>query len=286
METTNPYDPDKESSPPTTESRILTTYLLHPSPLTTITPLTQFKNFFSKAYQSHAQLRPLYRDLQFQRNLDLETVRVNIEREVQRGTAQRNRLFRQLQQELRDSDGAALHEINNNSVKTTRGSNKSGLIPLKGSTKSTSPSSKRKRDAEHNVSMRESPENEMIHPEGQSIDIALDAAFLLSTPHSHHQYTNLPTHSKATKHTLSSLLSTMSQAAADVEAESAEYENEASAMLEEMKEIVGGLSDLRYGKFRAPGGRGVGINGETTLEREVEMVLRRFEEEFGRTTGA
>ena len=283
METPNPYDPDNESSPPSTESRILNTYLLHPSPLTTITPLLQFKNFFSKPYQSHAHLRPLYRDLQFQRNLDLETVRANIEREVKRGAGQRNRLLRQLQQELRDSDGAALHEIKNNKIKSTKGSNEPTYKSRNGQTKSMSPSSKRKRDAEHDDVDHESPENQLIQPEGHPIDIALDAAFLRSTPHSHDQSTNLPVHSKATKHTVSSLLSTMSQAAADVEAESAEYENEARALLEEMKEVVGGLSDLRYGKFRVPGGRGVSGNGETTLEQETEKALRKFDEEFGRT---
>jgi len=57
-------------------------------------------------------------------------------------------------------------------------------------------------------------------------------------------------------HTLQSVQPAMAQACSDLEAEIADLEAEADAVLADMKTTVGDLSDLRYGRFaRAPGAK-------------------------------
>jgi centromere-localized protein 2 len=57
-------------------------------------------------------------------------------------------------------------------------------------------------------------------------------------------------------HTLASILPEMEGACEDLEAEIAELDGEAERIMQEMQGIVGGLSDLRYGKFAQPVGGG------------------------------
>jgi len=57
-------------------------------------------------------------------------------------------------------------------------------------------------------------------------------------------------------HTLSSILPEMEDACEDLEAEIAELEKEAEGIFRAIQGTVGGLSDLRYGKFALPVGGG------------------------------
>ncbi|KFY45173.1 hypothetical protein V494_01098, partial [Pseudogymnoascus sp. VKM F-4513 (FW-928)] len=53
-------------------------------------------------------------------------------------------------------------------------------------------------------------------------------------------------------HTLRTILPTLDTATEDIEAELAVLELEAETLLAGLRNTVGGLSDLRYGKFRNP----------------------------------
>lgn len=63
----------------------------------------------------------------------------------------------------------------------------------------------------------------------------------------------------------------MEQACADIDAEIVASEAEFEMMKEDMESTVGGLSDLRYGRFSKP----IGSDGEL---REVLDGLKRLDE--------
>ncbi|KAI9661541.1 MAG: hypothetical protein M1829_006232 [Trizodia sp. TS-e1964] len=69
---------------------------------------------------------------------------------------------------------------------------------------------------------------------------------------------------------LSSILAEMRSACADVEKERAELDTEADATLAEIKAIVDGLSDLRYGRFSKP-------VGAESVREEILEGLRSLE---------
>jgi len=89
-------------TPTPTESTILTSLLLPPAPLPTILPLQKFTALFPPSARSHPQIPLLYRDLQHQRALDIDTVRRNIAAEVKRGEGQKREVARQRRREERD----------------------------------------------------------------------------------------------------------------------------------------------------------------------------------------
>lgn len=74
---------------PPTEAKILSTFLLTPSPLPTIITLKAFTALFPSSPQSSPQIRALYRDLQYQRALVVDTVAHAVAAEVKRGNTQR-----------------------------------------------------------------------------------------------------------------------------------------------------------------------------------------------------
>lgn len=77
------------------------------------------------------------------------------------------------------------------------------------------------------------------------------------------QTSNLPI---SNPHTLKSILPELEKAIEDVEDEIRRDEEETDKLLEEMRDIVGGLSDLRYGRL---------ANGE--LKEQVLDGLSRLE---------
>ncbi|EEQ84945.1 uncharacterized protein BDCG_08214 [Blastomyces dermatitidis ER-3] len=74
------------------EVSILSNFLLSPSPLPTLISLSKFTELFPRHLRSHPQIRVLYRELQHIRSQDLDLVRENIDREIQRGERQREEL--------------------------------------------------------------------------------------------------------------------------------------------------------------------------------------------------
>ena len=63
----------------------------------------------------------------------------------------------------------------------------------------------------------------------------------------------------------------MERAAEDIEAEVGRLEEEAEALLEDMKATVGGLSDLRYGRLANGQLREQVLEGLTRLESSCEQ---------------
>lgn len=70
---------------PPSESQILTTYLLPPSPLPTILPPPAFPPLFPPSAQPSPQINALYRDLQHQRALVVDAVARAVAGEVKKG---------------------------------------------------------------------------------------------------------------------------------------------------------------------------------------------------------
>ncbi|CAG8979156.1 hypothetical protein HYALB_00000290 [Hymenoscyphus albidus] len=83
---------------PPTESKILTTYLLLPSPLPSILPPKSFPALFPKSQQSSPQIQALYRDLLHQRALVVDAVAHNVAAEVKRGHTQKRLVARSRRQ--------------------------------------------------------------------------------------------------------------------------------------------------------------------------------------------
>lgn len=95
--------------PPPTEAQILSSFLITPASLPTLLPYPKFLSLFPKATHSNPQIKTLYRELQHQRNLDIELVEENIEREVRRGRAVLGGLRRAV---LRDRERGARRGLN------------------------------------------------------------------------------------------------------------------------------------------------------------------------------
>ena len=78
--------------PDPTEQTILSQTLLPPSALPTVISLKAFTALFPSSLREHPEVPILYRNLQHQRNLDLDHVRNNIATEVRRGELQQREL--------------------------------------------------------------------------------------------------------------------------------------------------------------------------------------------------
>lgn len=76
-------------------------------------------------------------------------------------------------------------------------------------------------------------------------------------------------------HTLTSILPEMEDACVGLEAEIAVLDGETERIMQEMQAIVGGLSDLRYGKLAQPVGGG-------EVREEVLEGLKGLREMCGR----
>ena len=81
------------------------------------------------------------------------------------------------------------------------------------------------------------------------------------------QSSNLPT---SKPHTLTSVLPELESAVEDVENEIRRLDEEAETLLEEMRNTVGGLSDLRYGRLANGQLREQVLEGLERLEKSCE----------------
>lgn len=144
----------------------------------------------------------------------------------------RRQLLRRVTQELREGDGVEPHPVSNHRQSTS-------VV-----------TGKRKR-------LEDQPIDRPSHvpdPEGPASDIAIDASMLENDTAP--QLGNLPSHSASNYLTVPSLLLAMSRSVQDLEVEMSTYRRQAEEALAEAREIIGGLSDLRYGKFAGAAGRG------------------------------
>lgn len=204
--------------PPPTESQILSSYLLTPASLPTILPLDHFRSLFPQKLRSHPHIKPLYRDLQFLRSVDIDVVRENIVQEVRKGDRMKVEMWRAYQagqnQRLK---GAAIGGTDGGVVKDEETEEKETELDtvLFGQTGSVAP--------------------------------------------------------RAQYHSMESLLEEMEKAAEVMEMEAESAEREAKVLVEEIREIIGGLSDLRYGSFARKSGSG-------DVGEEVQEALGRLRE--------
>jgi len=224
---------------PPSESQILQSYLLHPSSLSTIIPYTTFQTLLpaaSSRQKTNPELRRLYRDLQFQRDVVVDDVRQRIETECRNGFGLRSRLSRQIRKQQGESGFG------------------------KGR--------KRKRDNrdededDGGVDMDEiRQEDDMTVDDADEVEIKLDTS--LHGPLGNTLRT--ATSQNNANHTIASLLSALSAANMDLSSEIMSLESKIEHLRRDCEERVGALSDLRYGKFAgaaSAGGEQTGGGGQ------------------------
>ncbi|KIX97130.1 uncharacterized protein Z520_07244 [Fonsecaea multimorphosa CBS 102226] len=192
---------------PPSESEILTSYLLHPSPLPTILPYKSFLALLppgasaASARQHPTELKRLYRDLQYQRDVIVHDVSQRIEDECRRSVELTARLGRQIRRE-----------------EEQRGR-------------------KRKRNGED-----EGVDNSDVDAEEQEQETHFDTALHGGQPLG----TTLPTATAKHNHTTTTLLEAMASATRSLSDEIADLEKEIAALHKESQDMIGNLSDLPY----------------------------------------
>ncbi|KAK5047872.1 hypothetical protein LTR84_006060 [Exophiala bonariae] len=224
MTSLHPSQPD--------EMQILTSYLLHPSPLSTILPYARFQSLIPKSSLSHStELKRLYRDLQFQRDITIDDVRRRIETECRRSVALQAKLTRNIRRET---------------------------------------GSKRKRD----------DDDEGDHlPQDVDSDSDPDRSIKLDSALHGPLGSTLQTQTKQHNHSSTSLLSSLAAATADLTSEITSLEAELSGLRQVCEERVGGLSDLRYGRFSNSAATG------ESIEKEVTDGLEALKRELNKAAG-
>ena len=80
--------------PPPSESTILTSFLVPPSPLPEILSLQQFTELFPARDRDKSQIPIIYRELQHQRALITDQINENIKAEAKRGERSRREVVR------------------------------------------------------------------------------------------------------------------------------------------------------------------------------------------------
>lgn len=260
-----------------TESELLTTFLLTPSPLPTITPYSTFLTLVPQSYRNNPEHAPsltrLYRDLQFQRSITIDQVRINIERECStRAATLRTRLARRIA--IEDGDQSAERKEANRILEMRkRKRDKSAFIDHQrhssdgeedeqletGHDEFTDP---REIDAQRTFHEHES----MFHP----------AAHVLPFETSSKRRKG---EANAAFHTQSSLLRRMEIASDSLAREIAELDRECAKLGAQMKETVEGLSDLKYGKARTSKEQEKdALDDESSAYAEVMSALNTFQD--------
>jgi centromere-localized protein 2 len=249
---------------PPSESQILHSYLLHPSPLPTILPYHSFlallpKNATSLQTTHATELKRLYRDLQFQRAVIVDDVRRRIESECTRSVSLTAQLARQVRREE--------HLKQQHKHKQERNQNR-----------------KRKRDPEDEREQDDTSSSDNDDDETNTtphLDIDLDKDIQTDTAlHDGIPLCNTPAQpTTSLYHNGTSLLRAMETATRDLTSEIADVEAEIAALRGACEGTVGALSDLRYGRFARPSGSGSGAGGvNNAVEDDVLAALADFKE--------
>lgn len=299
--------------PPPTECTVLTRYLVPPSSLPAILPYTSFLSLLPSVLRSTvtndpqsttAQLiKRLYKDLQYQRDIDIDVVRQNIQRECARSEVVKARLRREVREELGENvnstrSGQKKSGANGNAKKRKHvaeddDSDQDQLSDSEGSEDEeesstlteahpTIISNTSKPTTSTTTSTQTEPKapyDPLHDPLESRIDHLFSGPRGLAAP-----ITTLPSHQRY--HTTTSLLDAMQQSVQDLEREISDLDKQASTVLEGMKETVGEMSDLRYGKFVrvSSAGGGEGNEEEGGLEEQVTEALKELKEVVGQKT--
>ncbi|RVX75821.1 hypothetical protein B0A52_00178 [Exophiala mesophila] len=268
-----------------TESQILHSYLLHPSPLPTILPYKSFLNLVPKTVLSTVSSQPtilkrLYRDLQFQREINIDDVRRRIEAECRRSVEIQARLRRDVGREnlMQDRPGGITRKRKRNgddglvedNITMTSGHLTGPLSnALDGPEASPRSVSRSDSDSDSDSDQDLGPEasDHKYHQQQVNLDTAL---------HGHHGGTLRP-QTWRHNHTSTSLLTALSSAEKDLEIEIAMLQEDLAGLKKDCDERVGALSDLRYGRFANSGvSGGPGVETEVTdgLEQARTALVR------------
>jgi centromere-localized protein 2 len=224
------------------EHQILTSYLLHPSPLPTILPYTSFLALLPPKTRSNltpehsAATKRLYRDLQFQRDISIDDVRRRIEVECSRSAG----LTAKLAREIANDEDRMQRKI--------------------------SPE-----DDDEDIEMQENDDDEDVKEEDKAMMI--DTAMHNGVPLSN----TTPLSSSRVHYSTTSLLQAMDSATRDLKSEVEDLEAEIERLKQKCRERIGGLSDLRYGTFQGTRNSGNSTNGSSGVkgvEDEVVEALR------------
>jgi hypothetical protein len=269
-----------------TEHALLTRYLLLPSTLPSILPYSTFLTLVPSSLRTPANaplLKRLYRDLQEQRDIDVQMVALNVRRECERGVVLGARVRREVGEEMgmTDSNGNAAEAQTNGDRKRKRSDEDDEEVSNEGSRSDDSAdydASEPSDPPPPHGTTKGLPETKSLRPNTDPdapINAHLDTLFTgprglarpLDPPEATNKY-----------HTPTSLLSAMSTAVSDLEGEIQRLETRNANLLEEMRGVVGDMSDLRYGKLP----RRSGVDDEDGAEKEVTDALKQLREGIGR----
>lgn len=236
--------------PPITESQILTSYLLPPSPLPTITPYSAFLTLVPATYRNNPEyasaIKCLYRDLQFQRDITLSQVQENIERECgERATTLRASLARRI----------AIEEGEVEEERERKRKRQRVQREVSGAERENQGVDESDEDQIVKEEELSSSEDELFNP----LRLQAQQTFYDDPSRVHPAAQVLPLpgdmlaervklEGKSKFHTRESLLAAMENAAQSLDSEVAELEAECERLKGDVKETVGGLSDLKYGR--------------------------------------
>ncbi|KAI1611736.1 hypothetical protein EDD36DRAFT_299041 [Exophiala viscosa] len=278
-------------SPPT-EAEILQSYLLHPSPLSTILPYSAFQALIPASSRQNLSLKRLYRDLQFQRNITIDDIRRRIEDECRRSTTLTARLARQIRREEDERErlrSSRAQQRNTNTLKGKRTATATGSttdihtnegIPSGVSTRNAyhddnqNANNDDSHDNDHHDHDDDSGPDAYEHNDGSSftdagIDIHIDRTL-------HGPLGSALPNKSQNSHTTESLLKGMKTAKGDLQSEIEALEAQIASVYKDCEERVGGLSDLRYGRFAQNRTSTESANGETSIEDEVVGALEEL----------
>ncbi|KIW90274.1 uncharacterized protein Z519_08918 [Cladophialophora bantiana CBS 173.52] len=242
------------------ESEILTSYLLHPSPLPAILPYKSFlallpPSLSSFGRQHPTELKRLYRDLQFQRDILIDDVRRRIEDECRRSVELKARLGRQVRRE------EGLLRVTSRKKKRKHGSIGSN-------------DNNNNEDAEHGAAT----DDDDIDAEEK--ETQFDTALHDGQPLGH----TLPMATAKHNHTTTTLLAAMTTASQDLASEIADLEAQIATLRSQCGDNVGNLSDLRYGRFATAGSRSSGDKSKNSgepvdgVEDEIVTAIQELKE--------
>ncbi|EXJ85643.1 hypothetical protein A1O1_06009 [Capronia coronata CBS 617.96] len=238
------------------ESEILYSYLLHPSPLSTILPFQTFQSLVANKPSSsssnsarttssaHAarhkpELKRLYRDLEFQRDITVDGVRRRIDQEARRSGGLLTRLRRQVRREEGERQSQSTLNSRRKRKRVTDDEDEAGAGAGGDEDEDDDISSIGGNNDGDNGRLETQIDVHLDGPRGQTINHN-------NNPASTSRYKSNP------NHTISTLITAMATAKTDLEAEIAALETELETVRRECEEGVGALSDLRYGRFAGP----------------------------------
>ncbi|EXJ64695.1 hypothetical protein A1O7_01033 [Cladophialophora yegresii CBS 114405] len=263
-----------------TESQILQSYLLHPSPLPTIVPYTSFLALLPKHQPSRAtELKRLYRDLEFQRAVTVDDIRRRIERECNKSVSLTAQLARQVRREENfKQQRQRQQQQQQKKDRNRRRKRKRG------------PETEHNPDHDHDDTYSYTSDDDGAETPHLDVNththIQTDTALHDGVPLSNTllQATGPGPSKHGLYHDGSSLLLAMDKATQDLGVEIADLEAEIADLRRICEGTVGGLSDLRYGRFgRARGsgnGNGNSVNDDVGNEDGVADEVLGAVEEF------